>query len=64
MGMQFSVKFNNGMFSCAELLHADARTDGKCPDYPSKAPHVVSITTEGGRCRFNPNIYSNGKVCL
>ena len=21
-------------------------------------------TTNGGRCRFNPNIYSGGKVCL
>lgn len=22
------------------------------------------MTTNGGRCRFNPNIYANGKVCL
>ncbi|KAK5987311.1 Ubiquitin-conjugating enzyme E2 Z [Cladobotryum mycophilum] len=33
-------------------------------DYPSKAPSVHCITTNGGRCRFNPNIYSTGKVCL
>ncbi|KAM0338929.1 hypothetical protein ACHAPU_011125 [Fusarium lateritium] len=33
-------------------------------DYPSKSPSVVCVTTNGGRCRFNPNIYSNGKVCL
>ncbi|KAG6008953.1 hypothetical protein E4U21_003503 [Claviceps maximensis] len=33
-------------------------------DYPSKSPNVQSVTTNGGRCRFNPNIYSNGKVCL
>ena len=26
--------------------------------------HVRSITTNGGRCRFNPNIYNCGKVCL
>ncbi|KAG5929905.1 hypothetical protein E4U42_003966 [Claviceps africana] len=33
-------------------------------DYPSKSPNVQSVTTNGGRCRFNPNIYANGKVCL
>jgi len=33
-------------------------------DYPAKAPAVNAITTNGGRCRFNPNIYANGKVCL
>ncbi|KAJ1503414.1 hypothetical protein HMI56_002162, partial [Coelomomyces lativittatus] len=25
---------------------------------------VISLTTNGGNTRFNPNIYSNGKVCL
>ncbi|KAL2134757.1 hypothetical protein VTI74DRAFT_10913 [Chaetomium olivicolor] len=33
-------------------------------DYPRKSPSVTAITTNGGRCRFNPNIYANGKVCL
>ncbi|KAM5356177.1 hypothetical protein ACJ41O_002823 [Fusarium nematophilum] len=33
-------------------------------DYPSKSPTVHCITTNGGRCRFNPNIYASGKVCL
>jgi ubiquitin-conjugating enzyme E2 Z len=33
-------------------------------DYPTKAPAVTSITTNGGRTRFNPNIYAGGKVCL
>ncbi|KAM4059512.1 ubiquitin-conjugating enzyme [Hirsutella rhossiliensis] len=33
-------------------------------DYPSKAPSVQCITTNGGLCRFNPNIYANGKICL
>ncbi|KAG5984924.1 hypothetical protein E4U55_002506 [Claviceps digitariae] len=33
-------------------------------EYPSKSPSVQSVTTNGGRCRFNPNIYANGKVCL
>ncbi|KAL8772260.1 MAG: hypothetical protein Q9209_002472 [Squamulea sp. 1 TL-2023] len=32
--------------------------------YPETAPAVNAITTNGGRCRFNPNIYSGGKVCL
>lgn len=33
-------------------------------DYPEKAPSVTAKTTNGGRCRFNPNIYAGGKVCL
>ncbi|KAK2743518.1 hypothetical protein FQN57_004815 [Myotisia sp. PD_48] len=33
-------------------------------DYPASPPHVNAITTNGGRCRFNPNIYATGKVCL
>ncbi|KAI1828088.1 ubiquitin-conjugating enzyme [Xylaria intraflava] len=33
-------------------------------DYPRKSPAVTCTTTNGGRCRFNPNIYANGKVCL
>ncbi|KAB5563559.1 small conjugating protein ligase-like protein [Coniochaeta sp. 2T2.1] len=33
-------------------------------DYPRKSPSVTAVTTNGGRTRFNPNIYANGKVCL
>ncbi|KAF3762394.1 UBC-like protein [Cryphonectria parasitica EP155] len=33
-------------------------------EYPRKAPSVTAITTNGGRCRFNPNIYAGGRVCL
>ncbi|KAL8413977.1 hypothetical protein RB594_005275 [Gaeumannomyces avenae] len=33
-------------------------------DYPRKSPAVTAITTNGGRTRFNPNIYAAGKVCL
>lgn len=33
-------------------------------DYPGKAPAVNALTTNGGRTRFNPNIYAGGKVCL
>jgi ubiquitin-conjugating enzyme E2 Z len=33
-------------------------------DYPSSAPHIVFCTTNGGKTRFNPNLYSDGKVCL
>jgi len=32
--------------------------------YPTTSPSVRAITTDCGRARFNPNIYSNGKVCL
>ncbi|KAK4545710.1 hypothetical protein LTR36_002664 [Oleoguttula mirabilis] len=33
-------------------------------EYPITSPGVRCITTNGGRCRFNPNIYNEGKVCL
>jgi ubiquitin-conjugating enzyme E2 Z len=33
-------------------------------DYPSTPPGVVLLTTGGGKVRFNPNLYANGKVCL
>ena len=33
-------------------------------DYPGVAPSVTATTTNSGRCRFNPNIYAQGKVCL
>ncbi|KAK6954421.1 hypothetical protein Daesc_004388 [Daldinia eschscholtzii] len=33
-------------------------------DYPRKSPSVTGTTTNSGRCRFNPNIYASGKVCL
>ncbi|EGC40729.1 ubiquitin conjugating enzyme [Histoplasma capsulatum var. duboisii H88] len=33
-------------------------------DYPGTPPTVHATTTNGGRCRYNPNIYASGKVCL
>ena len=39
-------------------------TDTGCPDYPATPPTVQATTTNGGRCRYNPNIYASGKVCL
>lgn len=33
-------------------------------DYPANPPKVTALTTNSGRCRFAPNIYANGKVCL
>lgn len=37
----------------------------KCPsDYPIRPPKVKLMTTDAGRVRFNPNMYSSGKVCL
>ena len=36
-----------------------------CPsEYPARPPSVKFLTTGGGRVRFNPNLYNNGKVCL
>eukprot|EP01041_Mallomonas_annulata_P012562 gene12562-26455_t len=35
------------------------------PDnFPHEPPKVKLITTGGGRVRFNPNLYADGKVCL
>jgi len=33
-------------------------------DYPLTSPKVLLQTTGGGTVRFNPNLYSCGKVCL
>ncbi|EKX49446.1 hypothetical protein GUITHDRAFT_136110 [Guillardia theta CCMP2712] len=33
-------------------------------EYPSCAPVVHFLTTNGGKTRFNPNLYADGKVCL
>lgn len=36
-----------------------------CPaDYPNVPPKMYLKTTGGGRHRFNPNLYQDGKVCL
>ncbi|XP_054266939.1 ubiquitin-conjugating enzyme E2 Z-like [Macrosteles quadrilineatus] len=34
------------------------------PNYPFEPPKVKLMTTGGGTVRFNPNLYSSGKVCL
>jgi len=34
------------------------------PDYPNVSPLVNLQTTGDGMVRFNPNLYSDGKVCL
>ncbi|OQV16886.1 Ubiquitin-conjugating enzyme E2 Z [Hypsibius exemplaris] len=34
------------------------------PDYPLKPPRVCILTTDGGRVRFGPNLYAEGKICL
>lgn len=37
----------------------------RCPnDYPIHPPKVKLMTTNAGKVRFNPNMYSCGKVCL
>ena len=34
------------------------------PNYPEAPPKALIHTTDGGRVRFNPNLYREGKVCL
>jgi baculoviral IAP repeat-containing protein 6 len=34
------------------------------PAYPDVPPVMLRATTGGGRARFNPNLYADGKVCL
>ncbi|TDL29200.1 hypothetical protein BD410DRAFT_779533 [Rickenella mellea] len=34
------------------------------PSYNSTPPSVKYMTTNGGKFRFNPNLYADGKVCL
>ncbi len=47
--------YHNGLFE----FHA------YFPDgYPSVIPKVLINTTDNDKVRFNPNLYSNGKVCL
>ncbi|KRT85513.1 Ubiquitin-conjugating enzyme [Oryctes borbonicus] len=37
----------------------------KCPnDYPIQPPRMRLLTTDGGRVRFNPNLYETGKICV
>ncbi|KAL1412563.1 hypothetical protein Q8F55_000310 [Vanrija albida] len=33
-------------------------------EYNIKCPAVKSMTTNGGKYRYNPNLYNDGKVCL
>ena len=47
--------YSNGAFQF------DVFFDGQ---YPNAPPKVTIMTTGGGTTRFNPNLYSNGKVCL
>ena len=47
--------YENGLFEFHIYLPSD---------YPSSPPQVLLKTTGNGSVRFNPNLYSNGKVCL
>ena len=47
--------YENGLFEFDILLPLA---------YPESPPQVRLITTGGGRVRFNPNLYQDGKVCL
>lgn len=61
---QFAIRFNKGRDPPLHRFPSPGSDSGQCLEYPSKSPNVQCVTTNGGRCRFNPNIYSNGKVCL
>ncbi|KAG6015567.1 hypothetical protein E4U54_003358 [Claviceps lovelessii] len=63
---EFAIRFTKGTAGlCIPLRPAPIPLIAHALlDYPSKSPNVQSVTTNGGRCRFNPNIYANGKVCL
>lgn len=43
------------------MFHFDIKFDG---DYPYNPPKVKTCTTSNATVRFNPNLYTNGKVCL
>jgi ubiquitin-protein ligase len=47
--------YENGLF----IFHAFFPSD-----YPNVEPKVLLNTTGMGKVRFNPNLYSSGKVCL
>ena len=38
--------------------------DGIFDNFPNEPPKITFMTTGNGKIRFNPNLYSNGKVCL
>ncbi|KAH8885178.1 UBC-like protein [Thozetella sp. PMI_491] len=65
---EFAVKFNKGRqrwdAGTAPSNILLMASPSWCTDYPRKAPNVNATTTNGGRCRFNPNIYASGRVCL
>ncbi|KAK5788188.1 hypothetical protein VI817_009146 [Penicillium citrinum] len=54
--------------SCSILIFRGillvANTQGSHNEYPAKPPKVTLLTTNQGRTRFGPNLYSCGKVCL
>ncbi|KAL5338909.1 ubiquitin-conjugating enzyme/RWD-like protein [Aspergillus crustosus] len=33
-------------------------------EYPARPPSLKAVTTNSGACRFSPNLYAGGKVCL
>ncbi|KAI9751658.1 MAG: hypothetical protein M4579_005963 [Chaenotheca gracillima] len=62
--LQFALKFGKGADPIVDVDAGTLLITSTFAEYPGKAPSVSALTTNGGRCRFNPNIYSNGKVCL
>ena len=50
-----TTPYANGMFTFDIFLPKE---------YPNVPPKVQFLTTDGGRIRFNPNLYIDGRVCL
>ncbi|POS70196.1 ubiquitin-conjugating enzyme, partial [Diaporthe helianthi] len=63
---EFTFKFNKGQFvlRSVSIPARPSSNASAAAEYPRKSPSVNAITTNGGRCRFNPNIYAQGRVCL
>ncbi|MCJ1370281.1 hypothetical protein MMC20_001493 [Loxospora ochrophaea] len=57
---EFSIRFPKGLLRDLGALESVLQLT--LPDYPGNAPSVHAVTTNGGRCRFNPNIYAGGKI--
>jgi baculoviral IAP repeat-containing protein 6 len=50
-----NTPYENGLFEFDVFFPAN---------YPLNPPKVSFLTTGGGTIRFNPNLYSDGKICL
>ncbi|RHZ73104.1 hypothetical protein CDV55_107739 [Aspergillus turcosus] len=62
---EFSISFGKGRDAGRFVtICPESQTAYIISDYPATPPIVQITTTNGGRCRFGPNLYAGGKVCL